>query len=96
LKEKNALAYFALCVREEEKKFANFATRPDPSLPFKHWKVETVCSWMEHLGLFMYNAEIRKNIQVIISIYAINYFCVGYVESINRRNRVTQQHHVLK
>ena len=36
----------------------------DPSLPFRQWKVETICSWLDHLGLYMYNAEVRRHIKI--------------------------------
>jgi len=44
-------------------RLSDHISNSDPSLPFKHWKVETVCSWLEHLGLFMYVTEVRKQIQ---------------------------------
>ncbi len=33
-------------------------------LPFRQWKVETICSWLDHLGLYMYNAEVRKHVKL--------------------------------
>ena len=36
----------------------------DPSLPFRQWKVETVCSWLDNLGLYMYNSEIRRHVKM--------------------------------
>ncbi len=35
----------------------------DSDLPFRQWKVETICSWLDHLGLYMYNAELRRHVK---------------------------------
>ena len=42
---------------------SNHSPTPDPSLPFRQWKVGTVCAWMDHLGLYMYSAEVRKHVK---------------------------------
>lgn len=42
----------------------NNVSYPDPNLPFRQWKVDTICSWLDNLGLYMYNAEIRKHIKI--------------------------------
>ena len=44
----------------------------DPSLPFRQWKVETVCSWLDNLGLYMYNSEIRRHVKVGEQLLAMN------------------------
>ncbi len=36
---------------------------PDPNLPFHQWKMETICAWLDNLGLYMYNSEVRKHIK---------------------------------
>ena len=40
-----------------------FDSPSDPSLPFRQWKVETVCSWLDNLGLYMYNSEVRRHVK---------------------------------
>ena len=32
----------------------------EPREPFGHWSLETTCSWIESLGLSVYNGEIRR------------------------------------
>ena len=42
----------------------NPSASSDPNLPFRQWKVETICSWLDNLGLYMYSAEVRKHIKI--------------------------------
>ena len=35
----------------------------DPNLPFRQWKAETICSWLDHLGLYMYSGEVRRHVK---------------------------------
>ncbi|XP_040580296.1 LOW QUALITY PROTEIN: uncharacterized protein [Lepeophtheirus salmonis] len=36
---------------------------PESHLPFRQWKVDTIISWLDHLGLYMYSSEVRKHVK---------------------------------
>ena len=33
------------------------------SLPMKQWNADTICTWFEQMGLFMYVADVRRNLR---------------------------------
>jgi hypothetical protein len=43
---------------------SNPPPHPDINLTFRQWKVETICSWLDNLGLYMYNSEVRRHVKV--------------------------------
>ena len=33
------------------------------ALPMKQWNADTICTWFEQMGLFMYVADVRRNLR---------------------------------
>ena len=33
------------------------------SLPMKQWNADAICTWFEQMGLFMYVADVRRNLR---------------------------------
>ncbi len=48
------------------------AQYPDPNLPFRQWKSEAICSWLDNLGLYMYNSEVRRHVKTGESLLAMS------------------------